>query len=97
MAQSIRKLKRVPILSYNNLLIPEDLTPEFINQTQEPFDKHDDEMCFLRSLQVDESTNITGNEFCLTFIRFIDNEEVLVSSYFTKTIKILSQGKIFTL
>ena len=62
-------------------------------QICEYFEAHDDEMFLLCSLQVDDSTDISGKTQLLAFIGFIKNEKFVSEYLFFKDLQTTTKGE----
>ena len=63
------------------------------DQICEYFEAHDDEMFLLCSLQVDDSTDISGKTQLLAFIGFIKNEKFVSEYLFFKDLQTTTKGE----
>ena len=87
------QVKKVSLSNYTISRRIEDILSDLHCQICEHFEAPGNELSLLWSLQVDESTNISGKAQLLAFIRFIKDAQFLKEYLFCKDMKTTTTDK----
>lgn len=90
--EAVAKVKNIPLSAATIARRIQDMSSDVEDQIREHFNNATDEIEKSWTLQIDESTDISGKAQLIAFIRYVDREEITNQFFFCEDLKETTKG-----